>query len=388
MEIVKAWVLPAGPEDRSGGPVRGALTLARVPIVSPGENEVLVESRVGCWETNMEHALSRSPVDVVRQRGEDRIVLGTCGVVRVLSVGSAVRGLREGQDCLWIPFGRIDRNGYAETICAYDAPGSPGLLAERLVVPADRLVPLPSDGRYPVQRWASFARYFTAWDNWRVASRCWRTQVDDAWQEQPLVLGWGGGVVFAELELARREGFRTAMVSGRDARLKEIAASGAVPIDRRHFLGLDYTWAKTSGEPDAMDRYRASEARFLEIVGELSGGHGVAIFLDNLGGGLHRATMKSLAREGVVSTVGWRTGMRLWNLRATECISRHIHVHTHAWRFQDAARIRDAQQETGWLPDIAGDPVTPFDRIPELADAFARDDVDGYFPLFSVAGRD
>lgn len=388
METVQAWVLPAGPEDRTGGPVRGELGLARVRVDPPGESEVLVESRVGCWEANMEHALSRSPVDVVRQRGEERIVPGTCGVVRVLAAGSAVRGLREGQDCLWIPFGKTDRHGYAETICAYDAPGSPGLLAERLVVPATHLVPLPEDGPHPVERWAPFARYFTAWDNWRVASRCWRSQVEDAWDEQPLVLGWGGGVVYAELELARREGFRTAMVSGRDARLKDIAASGAIPVDRREFPDLDYHWAKASTEPDAMDRYRASEARFLEVVGELSGGHGVSIFLDNLGGSLHRATLKSLAREGVVSTVGWKTGMRLSNVRATECISRHIHVHTHAWRFQDSARIRDVQQETGWLPALEDGPVTPFERVPELAASYSRDELDGYFPLFSVAGRD
>lgn len=386
-QTVQAWVLREGPEDRSNGPVRGELELSHVPIASPGEHEVLVEPRVGCWEANMEHALSRSPIDVVRQRGEEQIVIGTCGVVRVLSPGSGVRGLREGQDCLWIPFGQIDRNGYAESICAYDAPGSPGLLAERMVVPADRLVPLPEDGRYPVERWAPFARYFTAWDNWRVTSRCWQSQVDDAWDEQPLVLGWGGGVVYAELELARREGFRTAMVSGRDGRLKDIAATGAIPIDRRDFPDLDYTWAKESGEPDAKERYLASEAKFLEIVGELSGGLGVSIFLDNLGGSLHRATMKSLAREGVMSTVGWKTGMRLWNLRATECISRHIHVHTHAWRYQDCGRIRDAQQATGWLPDIADQPVTPFERVPDLAAAYGRDDLDGYFPLFYV-GRD
>lgn len=385
METTQAWVLPAGPADQPG--VRAELELTRIPIASPGEHEVLVESRIGCWEANMEHALARSPVDVVRQRGEDRIVVGTCGVVRVLRTGSDVRGLAEGQDCLWIPFGGVDRHGYAQTICAYDEPGSSGLLAERMVVPADRLVPLPYGNRYPEERWAPFARYFTAWDNWRVTSRCWRSQVDDAWTEQPLVLGWGGGVVFAELELARRDGFRTAMVSSRDSRLKRIAASGAIAVDRRQFPDLDYPAAKASTDPDAMDRYRASEARFLEIVGELSGGAGVSIFLDNLGGSLHRATMKSLAREGVLSTVGWKTGMRLWNLRASECIGRHIHVHTHAWRFQDSTRIRDAQHETSWLPDVDDEPVTPFGRVPELAQAYGRDDLDGYFPLFAGAGQ-
>jgi NADPH:quinone reductase-like Zn-dependent oxidoreductase len=383
MESVKAWVLRAGPAGNDGAPTRGELELANVPIASPGEHEVLVESRIGCWEANMEHAISRQPVDVVRQRGEDQIVMGTCGVVRVLSAGSAVRGLREGQDCLWIPFGQMDDRGYAKSICAYDEPKSPGLLAKRFVIGADRLVPLPEGTEYPAERWAPFARYFTAWDNWRVTSRCWRAQVEDTWQEnQPLVVGWGGGVVYAELELARREGFRTAMVSGRDSRLKQIADSGTIPIDRREFPDLDYLAAKDS--PEAMERYRASEARFLEIIGELSGGEGASIFLDNHGGGLYRATLKSLAREGVVSTVGWKQGMRLWHLRAIECIGRHIHVNTHVWRFRDSRRIRDVQQETGWLPDCEHDPVTSFENIPSLAASYSRDDIDGYFPLFSV----
>lgn len=385
MSSAKAWVLRAGPQGAAGELPRGELELGEVAVRAPGEYEVLVEPRVGCWEANMEHALSRSPVDIVRQRGEDQIVIGTCGVVRVLSVGASVRGLAEGQDCLWIPFGEIDQHGYAKTICAYDAPGSPGLLAQRFVTGADRLVPVP-DGPHAIERWAPFARYFTAWDNWRVTSRVWRSQVGDAWSEQPLVVGWGGGVVFAELELARREGFRTAMVSGRDTRLAEIAASGAIPIDRREFPDLNYDAAKQSGDPDAMDRYRASEARFLEIVGELSGGRGASVFLDNLGGGLYRATLKSLAREGVVSTVGWKDGMKLWHLRATECISRHIHVNTHAWRFDDCAHIRDVQQQSGWLPAVSEEDVTSFENVPDLAAGYARDSIDGYFPLFSVNG--
>jgi NADPH:quinone reductase-like Zn-dependent oxidoreductase len=387
VEQVQAWVLHAGPADRGEKAQRGELTLENIKVADPAEFEVLVEPLVGCWEANMDHAIARSPIDAARQRGEDWIVVGNSGVVRVLSAGPGVRGLREGQKCLWIPFGEVDQHGYTLTVSGYDAPGSPGLLAMRMVVPASRLVPLPEEERYPVERWAPLLRYFTAWDNWQVAIRCWQSQVGDAWQQQPLVLGWGGGVVLAELELARRAGFRTAMVSGRDSRLAEIAASGAVAIDRREFPDLDFLAAKESGDSDTLDRYRASEARFLEVVAELSGGQGVSIFLDNLGGGLHRATMKSLARAGVISTVGWKQGMRLWNLRATECISRHIHVHTHAWRLQDCPRIRDMQQETGWLPDCANDPVTPFEKIPELADQYGRDDVDGYFPLYSVAGK-
>ncbi|MEU4641715.1 hypothetical protein [Micromonospora sp. NPDC023814] len=384
MATTKAWVLHA--TEPGSELTRGQLTLEQIPVRRPEEGEVLVEPLVGCWEANMEHAISRHPVDVARQRGDDKIVLGTCGVVRVLAAGPGVRGLREGQECLWIPFGVIDRNGYAERICAYDAPGSPGLLCGRFVTEARLLVPLPEQGRHPIERWAPFARYFTAWDNWRVARRCWEAQVDDHWGEPPLVLGWGGGVVWAQLELARRDGFRTAMVSGRDTRLAAIAASGAAPIDRREFPDLDYDVAKASGDPDALDRHKDSKRRFVERVMELSGGQGVSIFLDNMGGGLHRVTLQSLARESVLATVGWKHGMRLSNLRAVECIGRHIHVHTHAWRFQDCARIRDVQESTGWLPEI-NEPVASFDAIPQLADAYSRDAFDSYFPLYEVVPR-
>ncbi|MGH8930566.1 MAG: zinc-binding alcohol dehydrogenase family protein [Egibacteraceae bacterium] len=314
MDTTKAWVLHPGPASAHGRALpRGELTLVNIPVSRPGDREVLVEPRAGCWEANMEHAVARRPIDVVRHRGEERIVIGTCGVVRVLSTGASMRGLRPGQDCLWIPFGQVDDQGYARTISGYDAPGSPGLLARRFVTSANRLVPLPEESRHAILRWAPFARYFTAWDNWRVASRCWRSQVEDAWGDPPLVVGWGGGVVFAELELARHEGFKTAMVSGRCSRLAEIAASGATAIDRREFPDINYLAAKRSDDPSALERYRVSEARFLEIVAELSGGRGVAIFLDNLGGGLHRATLKSLARQGVISTVGWKDGMKLWS---------------------------------------------------------------------------
>ncbi|MGH8930565.1 MAG: hypothetical protein ACRDZO_08040 [Egibacteraceae bacterium] len=62
----------------------------------------------------------------------------------------------------------------------------------------------------------------------------------------------------------------------------------------------------------------------------------------------------------------------------------HIHVHTHAWRFQDSARIRDVQEATGWLPDCAERQVTPFEGIPELSERYERESVDSYFPLYSV----
>jgi NADPH:quinone reductase-like Zn-dependent oxidoreductase len=154
------------------------------------------------------------------------------------------------------------------------------------------------------------------------------------------------------------------------------------PVDRRLFPDLHFD-ERQAGDRDYRRRYRKSEETFLDLLGELSQGQGVAIFLDNIGGPVYRASTKALARQGVLATVGWKAGMRLWNLRASECIGRHLHVHTHVWRHGDTPRIRDYQERTGWVPPVDGEPVYSFDHIPDLATDFTSG-LDTYFPLYEV----
>ena len=47
----------------------------------------------------------------------------------------------------------------------------------------------------------------------------------------PHVWGWGGGTTFAELDLARRHGCHTVMLSGHDGRLEQN------PSSRHHRVG-------------------------------------------------------------------------------------------------------------------------------------------------------
>ena len=54
----------------------------------------------------------RRPVDVCKLRGEERIVLGNCGVVRVLKAGSEAQHLKEGTLCLLLGNAVADRYGY------------------------------------------------------------------------------------------------------------------------------------------------------------------------------------------------------------------------------------------------------------------------------------
>lgn len=380
-----AWVLrPGEPTKGPAPPNRGMLSLDEFPLPALEKDSVLVEPLYGAWEANIDHALSRRPIDVCQARGEDAVVLGNLGVVRVLQPADPASPVKEGDICMVIPSGKRDRHGYVELAYAYDAPGTIGLLARKTTLPADLLMPLPQQTRYSLPQWAAYGRYFTAWDNWRVAYGCWLTQMAGQDPSAQLVFGWGGGVAFAELQLARRAGFRVAMTASTDRRLSGLADHGITGVDRRLFPNLSYAPEAARDDPGFRDLYRESEKKFIETVDTLSDGTGVAIFIDNIGAPLYKATVKSLSRQAVLTTCGWKHGMRIYNLRASECIRRHLHVNTHAWRYDDSPQIRDYQEKTGWIPEIDPAAIYDFDDIPQLANDYAAGKIDTYFPIFRV----
>ena len=385
-----AWVLHAGYESPPAATVGEELRREPFELADLAPGEALVEPVLGSWEANLEHALRRSPIDVCSTRGERVVLLGNFGVVQVVRVepggpdGLAGQEVREGDLCLLLAFGPTDRHGYAELVYAYDAPNTFGLLARRTKIPARLLLPLPAATRHSLAQWAAYGRYFTAWDNWRCAVGCWRVQVPDDDPADHLVIGWGGGVSLALLTLARRQGFRVAMTASSDTRLALLDRLGITPIDRREFPGLASA-GPGGADRDQARRHRQSLADLRRRVDEPSDGRGVSVFADNIGQPLFEATRAVLARQGVITTCGWKAGMRLNYLRGAECIDRHLFVHTHVWRYQDSARIRDDIEETGWLPDEADTVVYGFDEVPELATAYSDGRVDSYFPLYRVA---
>ncbi|MGV9381908.1 hypothetical protein ACWDRB_39270 [Nonomuraea sp. NPDC003707] len=378
-----AWVLHRGPDDAIAGGVAGELRMETLQLPDPVGDEVVAEPLYGCWEANMSHALERSPVDICRQRGEDRIVLGNAGVVLVTDVGPDAVRVKPGDICMVVCAGRTDPHGYIELVHGYDMPGSVGVLTQRMTVSERLLQPVPPADT-DLRQWATYARYWTAWDNWQVARTCWSSQVTPSEQPDALVFGWGGGVTFAQLTLAQREGFRVAMTASTPERLEMLARAGITPVDRRNFPDLAYDSARYRSDPDYRERYLASESTFLATIAELSDGRGVAVFSDNIGGPLTRAAFKALGRQGVLTTAGWKHGMRISSVRAIECITRHIHIHTHACRVTEIPRVVAYQERTGWLPDLTGDPIYDFEDIPQLAKDYAAGDVTSYFPIFRV----
>ena len=107
------------------------------------------------------------------------------------------------------------------------------------------------------------------------------------------------------------------------------------------------------------------------------------IFIDNIGTPVFRGTLRVLARQGVITTAGWKCGMEMSLLRAVECIKRHIHVFTHFARHSEGVEAVSYAEAYGWIsPD--NNKVYEWEDIPQLAHDYDQNRLDSYFPLFAV----
>jgi NADPH:quinone reductase-like Zn-dependent oxidoreductase len=350
-------------------------------------DECLVEPLYGCWEANMAHAIARVPVDVCRQRGEKKVVLGNSGVVRVLRPGPGARNRREGDVCVF--FGNVvhDRFGYMKLAFAYDAPHTIGLLARRIKLPETTLVPIPRESTFSLPQWAAFSlRYVTAWSNHRLAYGAWRLQVPESMYPEGFpVWAWGGGVSYAQLTLAKiKDSARCVLITSSAARREMAERAGLETLDRSTYPDLSFHASRYEADPEYATRYRESEKRFLKEVRDRTGGEGVSIFIDNIGTPVLRVTLKALAREGVLTTCGWKKGMRVDLLRAIECIERHTHVHTHyATRPEADDAVRFACERNWMAPADALGKIWAWEDIAGLAREYMTSG-GSYFPIYRV----
>jgi len=378
----EAWVLSAGEDPKNPHP--GQLQRETFSFDPISAEEVLLEPIIGCWEANMSHALLRKPVDICRQRREEKIVLGNSGVGRVLKTGSEVTTVKEGDLCVIFGVAKYDKHGYPTLIYAYDAPGTMGILAKQIKIHQRSIIPIPKESKYSLQQWAAFSlRYFSAWSSWEVAFPVWQVQMKHMPLEEAIVAAWGGGVSLAELALAKHHGFKTLMVASTDERLKLIEKMGIGAIDRRKFAGLKYDDQAYMTNREYREGYIASERIFLGIINQYTHGEGVDIFIDNIGLPVFRATLRALARQGVVTTSGWKQGMELSVLRAIECIKRHIHVFTHGALYPEGIEAVNFAEEHAWIPPHS-EAIYAWEDIPQLADDYANAKIDSYFPLYAI----
>jgi NADPH:quinone reductase-like Zn-dependent oxidoreductase len=356
-----AWVLHRGD---SAGEI-GQLRLETIELPPPGPHDVLVEPLYGSWEGNMDHAVRRSPVDVCELRGENRVVLGNAGVVRVLDVGSAVTNIAPHEFGIVFCNGVADAYGYPITIFGYDTPGTVGVLAATTVLHETQIIPIPLSSPLSMEQWAAFSlRYITAWANWRIAWGCFRVQMPDVDPEKVHVWAWGGGVALAELSLARAAGCRVAMMASQPERLAELRALGIDGIDRSTF------------------RATHLEEDFLATVRERTNGQGISILIDNIG--VHpTASLKALARQGVLATSGWKNRTVFPLSRPIECQNRHMHIYTHYARYDEGRAAVDYALQNGWGPPVPNQ-IYDWTEIPRLADDYAAGRIASYFPIFRV----
>ena len=383
--VTDAWVIYRGPtKANSGKPVPAELVKEDFSFPDIGEHEVLAETIYGSWEANMTHAVQRQPVDICRQRGEEKVVIGNAGVVRILRAGNGVNSVTEGDLCMVFCNGVWDRFGYPEKIFAYDAPNTVGLLARRTKLHEKQIIPIPKNSRHSLEQWAAFSlRYVTAWANWKKAYGCWRSQFEEVEAPPLFVWGWGGGVSLAELALAKHFGAQVAMTSSDDRRLETIRRMGIEPVDRRLFIDLDMDEARYDADADFRKAYQKSEEVFLSIVKEQTQGMGASIFIDYIGAPVFRATLKALSRQGIITTAGWKKGMKTSTIRAVECMKWHTHVHTHYAPYWQGLESVSFAEASGWLPAIDSK-IYGFDEIPQLAQDYAAGKTATYFPIFQV----
>jgi len=378
----EAWVLYCGNGSRAEA---GELKKERFTFSAITAEEVLVEPIYGCWEANMTHALQRRPIDICQQRHEDKVVLGNAGVVRIVKTGSAVTTVKEGDLCIVFANSVWDKHGYTLKALAYDAPNTMGILAKQAKLSQRCVLPIPPESVHSLEKWAAFSlRYVTAWANWHVAFNCWRVQMPDVDPSAVHIWGCGGGVTFAELAFAKALGCQTAMIASSDQRLQFIQQSGIRPIDRRLFSDLVFDEQKYKTDPGYRSRYLEAEKVFLALVETYTKDNGVSIFIDNIGVPVLRPTLKALARQGVITTCGWKCGMEVSNLRALECINRHIHVHTHYASYKEGIEAVKVAEKSNWIAPIANDRIYKWDEIPQLAEDYVAGRIDSYFPIFQV----
>ncbi|MEJ5197374.1 MAG: zinc-binding dehydrogenase [Anaerolineae bacterium] len=251
-----------------------------IPVPQPGPEEVVVRVRYA--------ALNRLD-DFVRigWRGLDLSfphIPGSdfCGTIAAL--GSAVNGWTVGQrvvanPTLWCGRCPACIAGHHNRCDRFAILGEQvrGACAEFVVVPARNLVAVPDD--YPDELAAAAPLVFvTAWHMLITAGRLRPG-------ETVLIVGAGGGVNTAALQIARLVGATVFVVAANDAKAARVRD-----------LGADWVVDRTA------------EPNWSKAVWSATGRRGVDVVVDNVGAATWTNSLRCLAKGGRLLTVGGTSG--------------------------------------------------------------------------------
>ena len=236
-----------------GGPE--VLRLATRPVPEVAEGEVLV--RVAAAGVNRPDVLQRQGRYAPPPGASDIPGLEVAGTV--VAVDKAVERYRVG-----------------DQVCALVAGGG---YAEYCVAPAPQCLPLPK-GVDLIAAAAIPETFFTVWDNVFTRGRL-------AAGESFLVHGGSSGIGTTAIQLARARGARVLATAGS---VEKCAACERLGAERAI-------------------NYRSED--FAAVVKQLTGGRGVDLILDTVGGEYVRRNLDSLALEGRLVQIAFLAGARI-----------------------------------------------------------------------------
>jgi NADPH:quinone reductase len=248
-------------------------------------------------------------------------VPGLEGAGRVLAVGDGVDAVAPG-----------------DRVLAWGATGEPGFYAERAVVPVDRVIALP-DGVEPAAATALPVAWLSAW-------YCLRRLGEVRTGQTVLVHAGASGVGSAAVQIAKDAGATVVATGGSPEKLTWIRELGADEV-------LDHTAVDVPAE-----------------VLRLTGGRGVDMVLDLVGGDTFAGSLRAVARAGRVVAMA-NVALAPSTIDTRDFYPRNVHIH--------GFQITDLM-EHGWdpRPDLA-----------ELLDALATGrftvPIDATYPLSRAA---
>ncbi|MFN2223184.1 MAG: zinc-binding dehydrogenase [Candidatus Promineifilaceae bacterium] len=327
------------------------ITVGDLPVPVVGRGEVLLAMKAA--------ALNRLDLWVTQGWRGLRLsfphIMGCDGSGVVAEIGADVSGYATGDrvavnptvSCGVCQFCLVGRDNLCDRFAIF-GEHIPGLYAEYQAVPARNLLKLPDETSHEVAAAASLV-YVTAWHS---LIEIGRLQAG----EDILIVGAGGGVNTASIDIARYAGAGTIYVVGSSQKKLELARRlGADVLINRH----EEDWARAV--------YRLTE------------GKGVDIVVDNVGTDTFPMSIRALKKGGRLLTVGNTSGPML-KIDNRYIFGKHLSIIGTTMGPIAAYRNVMGQIFAGRLKP-AIDAVVPLDRGVEALQRLADEDTAGKLVL-------
>lgn len=358
--ITEAWVLTKVDS-------KNEFIKKEIKVEELKEDELLLKPLYGCLEGNMIHALDSDPIDILQERKEDEIILGNAGIMEVEDVGTlGIERFKRGDKVLFFCNGEQDEYGYPLKITGYDKRLSMGVLAKVIKLKQNEVIKIPNNSKISLQQWAAFSlKFITAWSNWNVAYNSWKIQMPNVSENQIYVFGWGGGVTYAELLLAKKMGCNCTMITSKKENIKMCEKNGINVFNRMIYSNEEL------------------EEQLLKYTNKITKNKKASIFIDNIGKDVYKIMLKLIGRQGVITSCGWKSGGMLPILRQNECQNRHIQVFTHYAKMSEGIEAIKFAINENWVPPECKK-IYKWEEIPDLIKDYRNGNLDTYFPIFKI----